>query len=564
MRFVFSLALSALCIAPRVYAQQTHIVRIDMNHPDCYNPNYREIASGDIVRFETVGCMLSVCLIPATMYLVSGPPGAAPWGFTVPAPTFLENGVYEITLTVPGIYRYRADENYLMIYEAYQGLPPEDGTIVVGPAAPQLTIGNENPLQYCAQTGGSGTVEYITGTPPMGGNVFTVQLSDANGSFASPTVIGSLATTNAQGIINYTVPGGLSPGTYSIRVVGSNPSLTSNTRNITLVAPQAGSITADPPALCSGGGSVNLLLQGHNGNVQWQVSTTGGASFTDIPGANAAVYITSQLTQTTVYRAVVTLPGCGTATTEPVTILVNSPPAPGTASANQTTFCSPSSATLTLNGFSPGANVQWQTSNNGQNFSNVTGGGNAPIYTTPTLNSTRYFRAMVSIPGCEPAYSNVVAIYIGLGVECSVAPALPVPGQNTTFFVYIPSNATPPFNITFQPGGGQAPQNFNNVNEYNFNFNYVYGIPGSYSYQIVVNDQSGCTGTCGGLLNVSSDNPSNTITAVLINPNTVCAGATTQLTFVATGSFSSSNVYVAQLSDAAGNFNNPTVVGQWA
>ncbi len=552
-----------LC-ATLAHAQQTHVVRIDMNHPTCYNPNYREIASGDIVRFETVGCLLSVCLIPATMHLVSGPPGAAPWGFTVPAPTWLANGVYEITLTVPGIYRYRADDDYLMIYESYQGFPPENGTIVVGPAAPQLTIGNENPVQYCAQTGGSGTVDYTTGSPPMGGNVFTVQLSDANGSFASPTTIGTLASTNAQGAINYTIPPGLPTGTYSIRVVGSNPSLTSNTRNITLVAPEAGTITADPPGLCSGGGSVNLLLQGHNGSIQWQVSTTGGASFTDIPGANSQVYITSQLNQTTVYRAVVTLPGCGTATTEPVTILVNSAPAPGTASANQTSFCSPSSANLTLTGYSPGTTIQWQTSTDGQNFSNVTGGGDGPNYTTPTLNATRHFRAMVFVTGCDPAYSNVVTINIGLGVECSVAPALPVPGQNATFFVYIPQNGTPPFNITFNPGGGQAPQNFNNVTDYNYNFNYVYGIPGVYSYQITVNDQSGCMGTCGGLLNVSSDNPSNTLTAVLLNPNTVCAGGTTELTFVATGTFTPSNVYEAQLSDASGSFANPVVVGQLA
>ena len=559
-----SLLIGAMLWGTRVQAQQTHIVLIDMNHPECYNPNYREIASGDVVRFETVGCLLSVCLIPATIHKVSGPAGSAPWDFTVPAPTWLANGVYEITLTVPGTYRYRADDNYLLIYESYQGVPPTNGTIVVGPAAPQLTIGNENPVQYCAQTGGSGTVDYTTGSPPMGGNVFTVQLSDANGSFAAPTNIGALASTNAQGTINYTIPAGLPTGTYAIRVLGSNPSLTSNTRNITLVAPVAGTITADPPSLCSGGGSVNLLLQGHNGSIQWQVSTTGGESFTDIPGATNQVYITSQLNQTTIYRAVVTLPGCGTATTEPVTILVNSAPAPGTATANQTSFCSPSSANLTLTGYSPGTAIQWQTSSDGQNFSNVTGGGDGPNYTTPVLNATRHYRAMVSVPGCDPAYSNVVTINIGLGVQCSVAPALPVPGQNVTFFVYIPQNGTPPFNIVFNPGGGQAPQDFNNITDFNYSFSYAYGIPGNYSYQITVNDQSGCTGTCGGLLNVSSDNPSNSITAVLLNPSTVCPGANAELTFVATGTFTPSNVYEAQLSDATGSFANPVAIGQLA
>lgn len=57
------------------------------------------------------------------------------------------------------------------------------------------------------------------------GNVFTAQLSDASGSFASPVDIGTLASTNS-GIINAIIPAGTPMGSgYRIRVVSSNPAV---------------------------------------------------------------------------------------------------------------------------------------------------------------------------------------------------------------------------------------------------------------------------------------------------------------------------------------------------
>lgn len=63
-------------------------------------------------------------------------------------------------------------------------------------------------------------VLYGTYTP---GNVFTAQLSDATGSFASPTTIGTLTSTNA-GTILANIPNTVNVGiSYKIRVVSSNP-----------------------------------------------------------------------------------------------------------------------------------------------------------------------------------------------------------------------------------------------------------------------------------------------------------------------------------------------------
>ena len=78
--------------------------------------------------------------------------------------------------------------------------------------------------------------------PYNAGNVFTVQLSNSNGSFTSPTVIGTLSGTgsgftNCTGTISASIPVGVTVGTkYRIRVVSSNPAVTgsSNLNNITI------------------------------------------------------------------------------------------------------------------------------------------------------------------------------------------------------------------------------------------------------------------------------------------------------------------------------------------
>lgn len=58
------------------------------------------------------------------------------------------------------------------------------------------------------------------------GNVFTAQLSNSSGSFASPTVLGTLTSTTS-GTISATIPNTVAVGPgYKIRVVSSNPSLT--------------------------------------------------------------------------------------------------------------------------------------------------------------------------------------------------------------------------------------------------------------------------------------------------------------------------------------------------
>jgi len=82
-------------------------------------------------------------------------------------------------------------------------------------------------------------INFSTNGTFNGGNQFQAQLSDANGSFASPVIIG---TTNVAGAINGTIPLNTPAGTnYLIRVASTNPVLAGN--------PTISSLTINPLVL---------------------------------------------------------------------------------------------------------------------------------------------------------------------------------------------------------------------------------------------------------------------------------------------------------------------------
>ena len=75
-------------------------------------------------------------------------------------------------------------------------------------------------------TTGAGTVDFTSTGTFTAGNTYTAQLSDPTGNFASPTAIGTLASTANSGLINITIPAATAAGTgYLIRVVSDNPSV---------------------------------------------------------------------------------------------------------------------------------------------------------------------------------------------------------------------------------------------------------------------------------------------------------------------------------------------------
>lgn len=97
-------------------------------------------------------------------------------------------------------------------------------------------------------------VNYLTDTVETG-STFTVQLSDALGSFASPLILGTYSMPHPSGTIQCTIPTSISLGTgYRIRIVQTNPYFISpnNGKDIRISAyPIINSITSNSP-VCEG------------------------------------------------------------------------------------------------------------------------------------------------------------------------------------------------------------------------------------------------------------------------------------------------------------------------
>lgn len=194
----------------------------------------------------------------------------------------------------------------------------------------------------------------ISNSPFLSGNVFTFQLSDASGSFASPSVLGTVTGTTS-GMFTYVIPGTLTPGNnYRVRVVSSNPVRTSldNGKDISIgvVRPVVTNTSNNP--VCSGQ-SINLTSTSTVTGVSYK--WTGPSSFNSTlqnPTISSATTANSGD-----YIVTARLYGCIAKDTTSVTVIGVSN-STVTASAN-TPLCERDSLYLQGTVLTPGASYNW-------------------------------------------------------------------------------------------------------------------------------------------------------------------------------------------------------------
>jgi hypothetical protein len=121
----------------------------------------------------------------------------------------LSNGVHKLTLRA-------RDANNRWGTVNIQDFTVQDNIVVAG----------TTPASWCKNT--TFNIPFTASGTYTSGNVFTAQLSDALGSFSSPTTLGTLTSTSS-GTITATIPNTIALGTgYKIRIISSSPAITNS------------------------------------------------------------------------------------------------------------------------------------------------------------------------------------------------------------------------------------------------------------------------------------------------------------------------------------------------
>jgi hypothetical protein len=246
------------------------------------------------------------------------------------APVAIGTGISPISATIPAAtasgtgYRIRVVGSDPATTGTDNGTDLEVNLLVSTSITTDPVSGS--PFTVTPSAGASVNIGYVATGTFNGGNTFTAQLSDASGSFATPTVIGS-GTSPISG----TIPAGTAAGTgYRIRVVADDPVTfgTDNGTNLQVIlanAPTATTLAAT--GVLATEATLNGSVNDNNSTVTsivFRYGTTAGGPYTNtiagVPGTLAAgsgstsitASLTGLTTGTTYYYVIEATNGVGT------------------------------------------------------------------------------------------------------------------------------------------------------------------------------------------------------------------------------------------------------------
>ncbi|MDR3704897.1 MAG: DUF1573 domain-containing protein [Paludibacteraceae bacterium] len=234
-----------------------------------------------------------------------------------------------IVLAVPSGATAGTYTGTLTVTNSTTGCVSTSYTITVSVSSNAVTTSAITGSPFCA--GGVVSVGFTSTGTFTSGNVYTAQLSDASGSFSSPTAIGTLTSTANSGTISGTIPAGTTTGTgYRIRVIASTPATTGTDNGTNLTVNTITTITTQPSsASATVGGAVTLTVAATGSGTltyQWysntSASNSGGTSLGT--SAQTASYSPSTATAGNFYYYCIVSGTCGSVTSSAVTVSVTS------------------------------------------------------------------------------------------------------------------------------------------------------------------------------------------------------------------------------------------------
>lgn len=140
------------------------------------------------------------------------------------------------------------------------------------------TLQTNDPICVSSLKGDSLQVSFTSVGTFNSGNAYSLELSDAAGSFASPLTIGSISSQSNNGIINAFIPAGISTSgaAYRVRIKSSSPAVTGMDTTNVAVHPglEVTAVVTQPD--CPGSfGSIDLAVTGGTGTISYLWSNGG-------------------------------------------------------------------------------------------------------------------------------------------------------------------------------------------------------------------------------------------------------------------------------------------------
>lgn len=190
---------------------------------------------------------------------------------------------------------------YVVCTSTISGVQTTSNEVIISVGNANISTGTiaGSPFEFSPSSPNANVdVPFTVSGPLNAGNVFTAQLSDANGSFANATNIGTLSSQNS-GTISAVIPNTTPAGNgYLIRVISSAPAIFGSDNGTDLVVDQYNnsvSPAGNQTFVYSATGSDLTVSESQNSvSREWRISTTAGGPYTAIsPAQNNPTYTPS-------------------------------------------------------------------------------------------------------------------------------------------------------------------------------------------------------------------------------------------------------------------------------
>ncbi len=331
------------------------------------------------------------------------------------------------TLTVPAVTAGMSGNQYRCVVTGQCGSTNSNAATLTVNAAPAVT---SNPANFSTCSGnnatftvaGTGTgVTYQWQESTNGGGLYTNITNGGiyGGATTNTLILSGITATQSGYLYRCVLTGTCTPAatsTGALLTVQNAITVTTNPTNVTL---------------CEGSNATFTVAgAGSSLSYQWQVSTNGGGSFTNL--ANGGVYSGVNLATLTItgataslttyqYRCIISNGLCVPGTSSAATLTVNTFATITTQPAN-ITVCEGTTTQVSVTATGSSLTYQWQISTNGgSSYSNLAGGttNTWPLAVVTVGQSGQRYRVIVT-NGCGPLNSNASILTVNPNPTVSI------------------------------------------------------------------------------------------------------------------------------------------------